>query len=52
MEWQVKLLKAVCQCPSRFVFGSIVRVLECVRALLRQNHCSDELFLESLAEIG
>ena len=29
------LLKAVCQCSSRFVSGSIVRVPESVRALLR-----------------
>ena len=35
MEWQVKLLKAVCQCLSRFVSGSIVRVPECVRARSR-----------------
>ena len=41
MEWQVNLVKAVCQCSSRFVSGTIVRVPECVHALLRQNrHCS------------
>ena len=33
MEWQVKLLKAVCQCSSRYVSGSIVRVPESVRVL-------------------
>ena len=44
MEWQVKLLKAVCQCSSQFVSGSIVRVPVCVRALRRQTRCSDDLF--------
>ena len=44
MEWQVKLLKAVCQCSSQFVFRSIVRVPECVSALLRQTRCSDDFF--------
>ena len=39
MQWQVKLLKPVCQCSSRFVSGNIVRVPERVRALLRQT-CS------------
>ena len=45
MERQVKLLKAVCQCSARFVSGSIVWVPECVRALLRQTRCSDDLLL-------
>ena len=40
----MKLLKAVCQCSSRFVSGSIVRVPACVRVLLRQTCCSDDLF--------
>ena len=48
MEWQVKLLKVVRQCSSQFVSGSIVRVPERVRALLRQTRCSDDL---SLAQI-
>ena len=44
MERQVKLLKVVRQCSSQFVSGSIVRVPVCVRALLRQTRCSDDLF--------
>ena len=44
MEWQVKLLKTVWQCSSRFVSCSIVRVPECVRVLLRQTRCSDDFF--------
>ena len=51
MEWQVKLLKAVCQCSSQFVSGSIVRVPEYVRALLRQTRCSDDLFLARISTL-
>ena len=51
MEWQVKLLKAVCKCSSRFVSGSIVRVPECVRALLRQTQCSDDLVLARISTL-
>ena len=51
MEWQVKLMKAVCQCSSRFVSGSIVRVPECVRVLLRQTRCSDDLFLAQISTL-
>ena len=49
MEWQVKLLKTVYQCSSRFVSGSNVRVPECVRALLRQTRCSDDWFLARIS---
>ena len=42
------LLKAVCQCSFRFVSDGIVRVLGCDRALLRQNHCSDDSFLAQI----
>ena len=38
------MLKAVCQCSSRFVSDSIVRVPVCVRVLLRQTRCSGGLF--------
>ena len=48
MEWQVKLLKVVRKCSSQFVSGSIVRVPVCVRALLRQTRCSDDLFLAQI----
>ena len=49
MEWQVTLLKAVCQCSSRSVSDSTVPVSpECVRALLRQIRCSDDSFLAQI----
>ena len=44
MEWHVTMLKAVCQCSSRYVSDSIVRVPVCVRAQLRQTRCSDGSF--------
>ena len=40
------LLNAVCQCSSRFVSDSIVRVPVCVRALLRQTRCSDHFLAQ------
>ena len=48
MEWQVKLLKVVRQCSSKFVSGSIVRVPICVRAELRQTRCSDDFVLAQI----
>ena len=48
MEWKVKLLKVVRQCSSQLVSRSIVRVPVCVRALLRQTRCSDDLFWRKL----
>ena len=51
MQWHVKLLKPVCQCSSRFVSGNIVRVPDCVRALLRQTRCSDDFFLASVSTL-
>ena len=47
----MKLLKAVRQCSSRFVSGQIVRVPECVRVLLRQTRCSDDLFLAEIVTL-
>ena len=35
----------------QFVSGSIVRVPECVRVLLRQIRCSDDLFLVQIATL-
>ena len=38
-------MKAANQCSFRFVFGSIVRFLVCVRVQLEQNHWYGDLFL-------
>ena len=42
------MLKAVCQSSSRFVSDSIVRVPVCIRVLLRQTRCPDDLFLAQI----
>ena len=51
MEFRASIGMAFCrrdQCSPRFVSGSIVRVPRCVRALLRQIRCSDDLFLAQI----
>ena len=45
--WEM-LMKAANPCAFRFVFGNRVWVLDCVRALLRRQHCPDDLFLAQI----
>ena len=47
MEWQVKLLKAALYASVRLD----LRVPVCVRVLLRETRCSDDLFLARISTV-